>query len=179
MDRLAQRIDALSRPRDTTPPDLRTLQIKVDELATAIDEVANLPSRFRRLENRLEDLRQGVKTLRSRLAMEEDAERKPMSLPSETSSSASPPLPSTETNVPDAALETGISLFQQRQYAMAYDIFHKLQLTEPSDARVWYFAALARGYITGKWEGEVRRWAEKVRSWSAWARPASPKSKPR
>jgi hypothetical protein len=53
IDRMGERIDRMSRPKDETPPELRTMQIKMGELAREMDEVASLPAQVRHYDNRL------------------------------------------------------------------------------------------------------------------------------
>ncbi|QDV34318.1 hypothetical protein [Tautonia plasticadhaerens] len=57
----------------------------------------------------------------------------------------------------ESALEQGIRQFRSDQFSAARDTFFELLEQEPDDARVWYFAALARGKATGDWKGETER----------------------
>ena len=168
-DTIQQRVESISIPRNTVPPDLGTLQIKMGELTRSVDEIAELPSRSRQMESRLDRLQEEVKGLRERLAAEKDrggsaaeaatigaVERKVETLTSPA------PLPSTsvlpaDPSSPDDAMAEGIALFKRGLYPQADDIFRKLQLTRPQDARVWYYSALAHGFTTGQWDGDTRR----------------------
>ena len=57
----------------------------------------------------------------------------------------------------ESALEQGIRQFRSDQFSAARDTFVELLEQEPDDARVWYFAALARGKASGDWKGETER----------------------
>ncbi len=162
VDRLHQRLDTLSQPRNETPPDLRTLQIKVGELARSVDDIGGLPSKFRRLDNRMEELKEELKTLRDRIAtahddrraegIEREVEVLSGSSPTATTTATAPPIsPAAEWGAPDATMAQAIALFRQGKYPEASHIFRKLQLTRPDDARVWYYSALAYGLTTGDW----------------------------
>ncbi len=76
VDRLGERIDRVSRPKDETPPVLHTLQIKMSELTREMDELASLPARVRHYDNRLETLQEELKTIRGRIeAVQEGSPR--------------------------------------------------------------------------------------------------------
>jgi hypothetical protein len=161
IDRLSERIDGLSRPRNETSAGVRTLQIKVGNLARTVEDMGDMTSRFRRLEDRLEDVSQQVKTLRSQIP---DSGVVPATRPTSmvVPNLAPQTLPSSETpfdlmDSADASLMEGIKLFHEGRYPEAENIFRKLQLTRSWDARVWYFSALSHGLLTGDWGGETRR----------------------
>jgi TolA-binding protein len=54
-------------------------------------------------------------------------------------------------------LEAAIGQFREKKYQDASDSFSQLTKANPDDARVWYFAALARGFATNDWKGETER----------------------
>ena len=181
IDRMSERIDALSQPRNETSPDVRTLQIKVGNLAHTVEDMGDLTSRFRRMENRIEDVSQQVKMLRSQMTDPglnglspvpglnglTPAPRPAVVVPTGPTSMSLPnlapqPLSAAEAafalvNEPDPALTQGIRLFREGRYRDAENIFRKLQLTRSWDARVWYFSALSRGLLTGDWKEETRQ----------------------
>ena len=170
LDALQHRLDQIRGPRDQTPPDLHTLQIKMGELSRTVDEVADLPSRVRRMTNRLEELEQQIKMVKDRQSAREDSDlNKPVVVvdraPNVIASGSAPPGStsafSAETDAPDAALKQAIQLFKLGQYPIAANILTKLRETRPDDARVWYFSALVNGLTTGQWDGETRRFAER------------------
>lgn len=126
LDALQQWLDQLRGPRDQTPPDMHTLQIKLGELSRTIDEVADLPSRVRHLGNRLEDLQQQIKIVKDRESAREDIDQnRPVVVTDKHPSmfrSVGPAPPGsapefTEADVPDAALQQAIDLFKLGQLA--------------------------------------------------------------
>jgi hypothetical protein len=56
-----------------------------------------------------------------------------------------------------ALLTPGVEQFEKKQYKEAFESFSNLAQTKPEDARVWYYAALARGFATADWKGETER----------------------
>lgn len=167
IDQLGHRLDAQSRPREAIPPDLRTLQIKVGDLTSTIEEIGNLPSRFRRLESRFEDLQQSMKTLRDQLSSSQDdgvtgasERRAEAAIVTARSLVALSPPPRVE-GLPDAAWAQGVALFKSGNYAEANNVFRQLQVTRPADARVWYYSALADGLATGDWTRSARELVER------------------
>ena len=55
----------------------------------------------------------------------------------------------------------GAELFKQKKYKEADDFFGTLVKVDQDDARVWYYAALARGFATNDWKGETERLANR------------------
>ncbi len=47
----------------------------------------------------------------------------------------------------------GISLFEQKHYGTSREVFLCLTEVAPSDARVWYYAALANAFVSNDWSG--------------------------
>jgi hypothetical protein len=159
IDQLGHRLDTQSREREQVPPDLRTLQIKVGDLTRTMEEVGTVPSRFRRLESRFDDLQQELKALRDRMSSSDDrpvAWLDSKSIP--PSVSISPPR--TAESEPDAAWAQAVALFRTGHYSEARNVFRLLQVTRPDDARVWYYSALAIGLTTGDWSRSARELAE-------------------
>jgi hypothetical protein len=163
VDRLGERVDRMTRPRDETPPVLHTLQIKIGELAREMDEVAALPARFRHLENRIETVQEDLKILRARVEAQQggvSAGGPPgLTLPRGTGALAAPE--GGNTSGEDPTMELGISLLERGQYASAREVFQRLQLAQPKDARVWYLSAMAEGLTSGNWDGTAKKLAEK------------------
>jgi hypothetical protein len=65
VDQLRARVDDLTRPTDATPPAMRTMQIKMSDLAREMADIAMLPAAYRQYDNRLENLKEEIKTLRA------------------------------------------------------------------------------------------------------------------
>ena len=57
----------MTQPTDATPPLLRTMQIKMGEIAHQMAEVSALPAAYRQYDNRLETLKEELKTLRAHI----------------------------------------------------------------------------------------------------------------
>ncbi len=168
VDRMGERVDRISRPKDETPPVLRTMQIKMGELAREIDEVAQLPARVRHYDNQLQTLREDLKSLRDRIESmggasagtgPKGASTSGLTLPSPSASSG--PMSEIELGPTDPTMALGIDLLQRGQQATAREVFLRLQVARPDDARVWYFSALSEGLTSGNWDGEAKRLAEK------------------
>ena len=160
-DMLRQRIDAMSMPRDINSPDLDALRVRMDEFSRSIDEMKELPSRFREMQARQDRLEAEMKSRQDRPTNE--AERAPPSpvprLLTPPKPEAEPPaLPTPAANPGRAvdALADGMSLFKKGDYSQAEGVFRQLRKTRSEDARVWYFSALANGLSTGRWDGEAR-----------------------
>jgi hypothetical protein len=68
VDHLRERLDGVTGPTDAIPPAMRTMQIKMSELAREMADIATLPAAYRQYDNRLETLKEEVKTLRARIA---------------------------------------------------------------------------------------------------------------
>lgn len=162
LDRLTERVDRMTRPSDETPPVLRTMQIKMVELAKAVDDVASLPAKVRQCDTRLETLLAEIKSMRSRVDALASGERAALA----NDSPAPPPggaatAPPAASQPPNPTMELGIKLLQRGQNASAREVFARLENAQPNDARVWYFAALAAGLASGDWEGEAKQLVEK------------------
>ncbi len=165
VDRLGERVDRMTRPKDETPPVLRTMQIKMGELAREMDEVSSLPARLRHDENRLETLQEDIRAIRVRLesmpgaAATATARMSPgLSIPPGSTASG----PSGDSRDPsNPTMDLGISLLERGQFASAREVFLRLQVAQPDDARVWYLSALAEGLTKDDWTGEARRLADR------------------
>ncbi len=57
--------------------------------------------------------------------------------------------------IPVEGLDQAMRLFQGKRYAEAAEAFREVARSRPDDARAWYHAALARGFTTSQWRGEV------------------------
>jgi hypothetical protein len=67
VDSLDERFDSLTLPRDQTSPEIRKLQVKVIDLAHAVERMGDPPPQFRHIEDRLEELQQQLKALQSQI----------------------------------------------------------------------------------------------------------------
>ncbi|MFO0950680.1 MAG: hypothetical protein U0835_05910 [Isosphaeraceae bacterium] len=62
----------------------------------------------------------------------------------------------------DAAVSEAAGLFKAGKYSEAQAALKKIEAGNPSDARVYYLAALANGMVTSDWRGETQRLAQKA-----------------
>lgn len=161
IDGLSGRVDRLSRPKDETPPVLHTMQIKIGELAKVMDDVASLPAKVRHYDNRLETMQEEIKTLRSRIESDTGTRGQGSKTTSQPTAGSASALPATESQDENPSMKLGITLLERGQYASAREVFLRLELAEPRDARVWYLGALATGLASNKWDGEAKQFAEK------------------
>ena len=162
VDRLNERVDRATRPRDETSPVVQSLQVEVGELARGLKDLTALPARIRQTDNQLETVRAEFKTLQSRLDSFMNGDRPVVgAVAALRAQSADLSPPGTGIAPPSPTMEMGIHLLEQGQYESARKIFDGLQRSEPSDARVWYFGALAVGLASGDWDDEARHLVEK------------------
>ena len=174
LDQLQSRVEAIPKP--SPPPDIEPLRSKlssVDVLSKKVDALGErldfLPKKIDKdskeiadLTAKIEEAQKTMGSLRSELTARRDsstnrgnetASRVAMK-PAEAGAMAS----GHEDNVAMQALLTpGVELFEKKQYKEASEEFNNLARTKPEDARVWYYAALARGFATGDWKGETER----------------------
>jgi len=160
IDRVKKHVDELPRPEP--PPDLSDLQVQVADLTKATQANAPLRGELRRVEDRLDALGESIRTLTS----EVHATGSPSGTVKTTSTRGETPERNPRTEevnrvastsgkpLADAALEPGATLLNQHKYKEALDYFSKLERTNPDDARVWYYAALAHGFATRQWTEE-------------------------
>ena len=161
---LRQRVGSLAMPRDTNPPDLAGLRVKVDELSKTSGDVKNLSDRFRQAEDRMDRLQGDLKGLRDQIVAK--GKRESLAARLAATAAASPKVdppaspaptpPSTDLAPTDSAMAQGIALFKKGQYQQAEAIFRNLRTTRQQDARSWYYSALTNGFATGQWDGETR-----------------------
>jgi hypothetical protein len=147
--KISDRVDALNRriddlPRPTPPPDLSDLQVRVAELTEAAEGFRPIREAIRRVEGRMDDLGRKVGSLGDAIHA--------APAPTEGGTGRHEDLrPTPEKPVSEEALAQAAELFQKRNYKDALAIFSKLEQTNPEDARVWYYAALAHGFSTKQW----------------------------
>jgi len=61
----------------------------------------------------------------------------------------------------NSSFGAGAELFKQKKYKEAKDFFDTLDKVDQEDARIWYYAALSRGFATGDWKGETEKLANR------------------
>ena len=173
LDELQSRVDRL--PKAISAQDLEPLKEKlavVDEVSRKVDSIGlrvnTLPGKVDQdsrkittLTADLEGMRNEVTSLRNNIHASAEKPSVKAEKPSdrgeklrsvsssESSREISPPVSS--------LLQTGVQLFQKKNYAEASEIFAGLSKAQPDDARVWYYAALSRGLATRDWQGQTER----------------------
>jgi len=186
LDQIQKRFDEFPEP--PAPPDLTPLQRQLDDLSKATRGIPGLSESLGSLDARIAALEKGQKSLRDEFAAasRSDSSIEPAKLavsvttppsleasptPSDPSTTQ-PPLSETDRRDPSLPLvqpidqledpmTNGADLFRQGRYQEALAVFSQLEKTDPDDARVWYFAALSRGFATRQWTGETLRLVQK------------------
>jgi TolA-binding protein len=148
--------DRLAELKPAPAVDLAPLTTKVSDLAKETEALAALPKKVSDLDQRLDGFDKTLATLRSDLdALRSDIKK---------AEAAPTPVAGADATKPgdvDAAVVQAAALFKAGKYKEASDAFQKLTESSPNDARVWYFAALARGSATSDWTGETLRMVQK------------------
>lgn len=187
IDTLSQRIDGLkdrvdAMPKGDSTAGLATLQVQVADLTKAAREAAPLPAHVESVNRQLGQLSQDILSLRREIAdvqlrlSKADAPSPPVALPTVEAPQANvenapapeaPPVvevPKVEAPPQDdgeQALKRAVSLFKKGKFKDALAAFDKLELARPDDARVWYYAALSRGFATNEWTDDTEKLVEK------------------
>lgn len=157
VEHVQKRVDELPRPEP--PPDLSDLQVQVADLTKATQAIAPLRGELKHVEDRLDDLTESIHTLESevRAGGSRTGTVKTTSTGGERaehnrrSDGVSVAETTSARPLADRAFEPGAALLNQHKYKEALDYFSKLEQTNPDDARVWYYAALAHGFATKQW----------------------------
>jgi len=167
LDQLQSRVDQL--PKETAPvPDLEPIQQKlsmVDDLTRKVDAERNrigaLPEKIDQNARKISTVMVELEGVRNQLASLRSEVQPAKKAATETDKvTASQPTSVAESSSNKKAEDDyaqGVEQFQQRHYKEASETFARLVSTKTDDARVPYFAALARGFSTGDWKGETER----------------------
>lgn len=186
IDALAQRVEGLKDRLDALPKaeptsGLAMLQVQVADLTKAARDAAPLLGQIDKVNQQLGQLSQDilalhneVRDLQLRINKGEPA---PVSLPAvgpakpaaeSAHAAGSGPivvdLPKADTAFdPDDETQwkRAISLFKTAKFKDALEAFNRLELSRPEDARVWYYAALSRGFATNQWTDGTEALAQK------------------
>jgi len=169
--RLTDRLDGVSKqlkamPEPEPPAGLSDLQVRVAEVSKGTEEIPSLREEIKRLDSRIDNMTETIALVRHDLnaipahngtirttSAEPGAPRR---AGTETRRPETPERrdalkPVSEKLAPSEVLAQAIALFDRREYKGASEIFSKLEQTNPDDARVWYYAALAHGLGTDQW----------------------------
>ncbi len=184
-DQIQKQLDSLSSSGTSSAAvDLSSLQHQLDELSKQVHTLpsisqglASLMARVDLVEKERKPASHEVASTNPRASASASHEKEPATTGSPfatTDSGATSPPPLSEperrdTSAPiiqpiegkDDPLSQGADLFKQGKYQDALGIFTQLTKNEPDDARIWYFAALSRGFATRQWTGETLRLVQK------------------
>jgi TolA-binding protein len=174
LDQLQSRVDAIPKP--SPPPDIEPLRSKlssVDVLSKKVDALGErldfLPKKIDKdskeiadLTAKIEEAQKTMASLRSELAARRDSSanrgNEPASRLAMKPTEAGAGVSGHDDDVAMTALLTpGVEQFEKKQYKEAFESFSNLAKSKPEDARVWYYAALARGFATGDWKGDTEK----------------------
>ncbi len=189
-DGLGKRIDDLQKaiaamPKPAPAPDLKPLESEIGSLSKRIDAIP-APGDTKALEAKLADAVKGQDALAAELkALSQSTSSFSKTLDSQktliaaldtkvkglgdakpaatTATTTTPAATTTATASPtsDADFAKALDLFKKGQYGAAKDGFVALGTSNPSDARAWYYAAIANGYATAKWDGDTMKFVTK------------------
>ena len=121
-----------------------------------------LPGQVRDHDTRLSNLQAELRNLQARIdSRTSGTGREPATNLTLVHQKDEPPASVTVIDTTKPTIEKGVRLLAQGHYASARATFEKLRLVEPSDARVWYFGALAVGLVSGDWDDQATDLAEK------------------
>lgn len=159
------RLEAIPRP--SPPPDLGPLEQKVarvDEVSQQVEAIGKklepLPGKLAQSEQKLAELDAKLEGLHKEMTTAGEHASTPPRRDNSVSraSTRSPrdeaeaaPSASEKGGQWEAAYDTGVGRFADKQYQQAYDVFRRLLQSQPDDARVWYYAALSYGLATRDW----------------------------
>ncbi len=142
-----------NRPRDEAAP---TEPQEPVQPVTITPQVAASPELLRKLESfeaKLAAIDQGLVRIEDRLRQQTDQ----IAIPIPTPTPAALPAPTFES----ADVTQTITMFRNGQFNAALPGFEAICQHEPSDARIWYYAALCRGFVTNQWDGETEDWVQR------------------
>jgi hypothetical protein len=165
LDELQSRVDKL--PKASALPDLEPINQKlsvVDDLSRKLDaersRVGTLPEKIdqnaRKITALMADV-EGVKNQLSSLHSDVQTAKSTAATASEKAARTAETVAAKPALTADEDFAQGVEQFQQKKFKEASDTFSRLTQSRTDDARVWYFAALARGFATGDWKGPTEQ----------------------
>lgn len=163
---LAKRVDrsdeALAALSKSIPPsEFARLRGQVDELSKTAGRLAPVETRVQELDRHDDQLSDEVRSVRADLlAIRQKLDALEGLVKARTTSPASTPRRDESTGN-QRSMNQGAELFRKGLYKEALGVFNKLELSNPDDARVWYFAALSHGFVTQHWEGGTAELVQK------------------
>jgi hypothetical protein len=171
LEELQARVDKLPKPSPL--PDLEPINQKLTSVEDLSHKVEAQQTRFEGLPDKidqnarkltammadLEGFKNQLTSLRTDVQEKTSAAAKPASPKAAAASSGAGEVKSEQPAEDDFA--RGIDQFQKKQYKGASETFDRLTQARPDDARVLYFAALARGFATSDWKGQTEQLANR------------------
>jgi TolA-binding protein len=142
---LRGKLDDLSEPAPAFDP--KPIEGKVDDLSRSVAAVMPLSDKVKTIDKDLGGIDAEVKSAREEVSTLA-AEVKKLA-------DAKPAAPAPAPAAVGLTLTDGIDLFRAGKYREAIDAFKKYEAASPTDARAYYFEALASGLISGNWQGDA------------------------
>jgi hypothetical protein len=178
VDRNGDRIERVEKQvaerKEDTPPEVSALQVRIADLTEATNNLAAMPSKIERLDNRVSELSRMLDSVRDDVASLQTRVSPPITASSRATVRTARDLPAVEpppastvtspapipdhrgrvdarTDNPEPFISRGAALFRRGRYKEAFGLFSQIGLDHPEDARVWYYAALSNGFSTNNW----------------------------
>jgi len=155
LDDLAGQVKTLqgrvNAPAMPVEPGLKAVQEKLGELSKTVAAVAPLPEVVAKLDGRLNASDEAIKAAHAQLAKVQQTALKAEAGTETTKTETTAPAPAPAPAVP--TLEQGAEMFKAARYGDALAAFNKIEAAGSTDARVYYYSALARGVSANEWTG--------------------------
>ncbi len=162
---LEARLERIEERKIVPPAELAELRAELGRLSATAGDLAPLPQDVRQIDDRVKELAATLKNVHDEIAaMRARAEKAALPVARELDRAVAVAVAAaTPTVAKDswAQIQGGIKLFKQSRFKEALAIFNRVELSNPDDARVWYYAALCLGYSTGQWTGGTLLLVEK------------------
>ena len=151
------------------PAELAELRAELGRLRATAGDLASLPGEVRQIDDRVKNVSATLKNVHEEMAALRARTEKPpapVSAPVAHDADRAVTLAAAEDASTPAdevrtQLQAGIKLFRRNRFTEALGVFNRLELTNPDDARVWYYAALSLGFATNQWTGGTLQLVEK------------------
>ena len=152
---LSNKIDALPKPEP--PADLKPLEDKLAEQSKSIENLVPVPEKLGKIEETVGGLNQSVDSIKREIeSLKEAVKKATEALAALATATAKPAaVAPAEPEAKNAEFDNAAGLFKAGKYNDSEAIFAKLAAANPNDARVFYFAALAKGSAKAIWTGET------------------------
>lgn len=142
---LTTKVDGLPRPEPA--PDLKPIQARLDDLGGLAEKIGELSKKVDAADEQARAASKAADSSKEEIAALAAKVDRPVE--------AVAPTPTAEPKLAD--IKPAADLFGAKKFADARAALAKLQQSNPEDARVWYYSALANGFATGKWDGETEQ----------------------